>query len=226
MNFMRAAVLFSGGKDSTLALYETLQHGFEIKFLVSVFTRSSESYMFHYPNIELTRVQAKSMGIPIITKVTAGKKELELIDLEHALKSVKDQIDCVVSGAVASEYQKSRIDKICGKLKLRSSAPLWHKDPLGLWEMCLDSGFRVMITAVACDGLDKRWLGKVIDKQNFRDLKRLSEKYRFHLTGEGGEFETLVVDCPLFKRPLKVRKTRTEWDDKTNSGLLIIEKTG
>jgi len=221
---MRAAVLFSGGKDSTLALYMAKQEGIGIKYLVTVFPKNSESYMFHYPNVELTRLQAKSMGIPIITTATKGEKEKELKDLEKMLKSVKNDIDCVISGAVESTYQKSRIDKICEKLNLRSFAPLWHKNPEELWTSCLDNGFKVMMTAVACEGLDKSWLGRIIDKMEFEKLKRLSEKFRFHLSGEGGEFETLVIDCPMFKKPLKVEKTRTEFDDKTSSGFLIIEK--
>lgn len=221
---MRVAILFSGGKDSTLAVYEVLQAGYDVKYLISVFPRSRESYMFHYPNIELTGQQAKSMGIPIITRTTEGEKERELHDLEEALKPIKDKIDCVISGAVASEYQLSRVDKICKKLNLKSFAPLWHKDPLDLWRMCLDNGFKIMITAVACEGLDKSWLGKIINEDNFKELKHLSEKYRFHLSGEGGEFETLVVDCSLFRKALKVEKTRIEWDEKTNSGFLIIEE--
>ncbi len=223
---MRAAVLFSGGKDSTLALYEAKRAGFDIKHLVSIFPKSKESYMFHHPNVGLTRVQAGCMGIPIITGVTDGEKEEELLDLERALGSIKKDIDCVFSGAVASEYQKSRVDRICGSLGLESKAPLWHRDPAEMWRFCLETGFRVMITAVACDGLDKSWLGRVIDRESFDELMQLSGRYRFHLGGEGGEFETLVTDCPLFNKPLSILKSRKEWDSKTGSGLLVIEKTG
>lgn len=222
---MRAAILFSGGKDSTLAAYEARQSGFDIRYLVSILPKSKESYMFHHPNIELTKIQAKLMGIPIITRATEGEKEIELGDLEEALESIKESIDCVVSGAVASEYQKNRVDSICGKLGLKSQAPLWHRDPLEMWRFCLDNGFKVMITAVACDGLGKQWLGMVIDDQNLKELQSLSDRHRFHLGGEGGEFETLVIDCPLFKKPMDVNESRIEWDNKTNSGYLIIEET-
>ncbi|MBN2330877.1 MAG: diphthine--ammonia ligase [Candidatus Aenigmarchaeota archaeon] len=219
---MRAAVLFSGGKDSALAAYEARQAGLEIRYLVSIMPESNESYMFHHPNIELTRVQAGLMGIPIITRATRGEKEVELLDLELALQSIRKGIDSVVSGAVASEYQKKRVDMVCGKLGLRSHAPLWHRDPLGLWRSCLDNGFRVMITAVACDGLDRRWLGKVIDEEGLAKLRKLSERHRFHLGGEGGEFETLVIDCPLFKKGMKIERKGIEWDEKTNSGMLAV----
>ena len=219
---MRAAVLFSGGKDSTLAAYEAKQSGFDIRYLVSIMPKSKESYMFHHPNIELTKIQAKMMGIPIITRATAGEKEIELRDLELALESIKGGIDCVVSGAVASEYQKKRVDSVCGRLGLRSHAPLWHRDPLEMWRFCLDNGFKIMITGVACDGLGKEWLGRIIDEHGLDELKRLSEKFRFHPSGEGGEFETLVIDCPMFKKGMKIERKEIEWDEKTDSGMMVI----
>lgn len=221
---MRAAVLFSGGKDSTLAAFLAKKAGAGIRCLVSMFPVNKESYMFHHPNIGLTRMQAESMGTPIITKDTAGEKEKELLDLERSLLGIRDDIDSVVSGAVASEYQRSRISGICSKLGLESVTPLWHKDPLELWKLCLDNGFKVMITAVACEGLNKTWLGRVIDEKGLAELKRLSEKHRFHLSGEGGEFETLVLDCPLFKKRIQVIKAKAEWS--VDSGTYVIEKAG
>jgi len=221
---MKAAVLFSGGKDSTLALHLAMKEGHDIVCLLSMIPESKESYMFHHPNAEFTIVQAESMGIPIITKKTKGEKEKELKDLENLIGSVKGEVGCIVSGAIASEYQKSRIEKICKKLGLKSVTPLWHKDPEEVWKTALDEGFEIMIAAVACDGLGKDWLGKTIDRKSLSELKKLSEKHRFHLGGEGGEFETFVLDGPVFKRPLEVRKGRAEWDSKTKSGYFVIEE--
>jgi len=221
---MKAAVLFSGGKDSTLALYEVLKKGWEVKYLVTIEPESRESYMFHHPNVGFTKMQAESMGIPIMTGKTPGLKEKELSDLERVLKKIKNNIECLVSGAIASNYQKSRVDRICKKLGLESVAPLWHMNPEELWKSATESGFEIIITAVACEGLEKDWLGRKIDKNNFEKLKSLSKKYRFHLGGEGGEFETFVLNGPIFKKPLKIVKSRTEWDNKTKSGYLVFEK--
>ena len=221
---MKAAVLFSGGKDSTLALYEVLKKGWEVKYLVTIEPESRESYMFHHPNVGFTKMQAESMGIPIMTGKTPGLKEKELSDLERVLKKIKNNIECLVSGAIASNYQKSRVDMICKKLGLESVAPLWQMDPEELWKSAIERGFEIIITAVACDGLEKDWLGKKIDEKNFEKLKSLSKKYRFHLGGEGGEFETFVLNGPIFKKPLKIVKSRTEWDNKTKSGYLVFEK--
>lgn len=203
-------------------MYQALQAGYKVQYMVSMLPKSNESYMFHHPNIELTKVQAKLMGFPIKTKETEGEKELELKDLYDVLKSLPKDIECVVTGAVASKYQKSRIDDIAFSLGFQTFSPLWNSDPYHIWRMLLDNQFKVMITAVACEGLGKEWLGEVINHENIKELTKLSEKYRFHIGGEGGEFETLVVNCPMFKNPLKINEKSIEWDDKTNSGFLKI----
>ena len=219
---MKVAVLFSGGKDSVLALYKALRK-FEVKALVSIFPKNPASWMFHYPNIRITKLQAKSMGIPIITKVTEGKAEEELEDLEGVLMSVKG-IEGVVSGALASKYQKERIGRIASKLGIRSFAPLWGKDPGKHWKEVLELGFKVIITGVACEGLGREWLGRDINTHSLEELKKLSAKYKFHLGGEGGEFETLVLDGPVFRKRIEVKESEIEWDSKTKSGIFLVKK--
>jgi ABC transporter with metal-binding/Fe-S-binding domain ATP-binding protein len=198
---MKLACLFSGGKDSTYALYLTLKEGHEVAYLVSVFPESPESYMFHYPMIEKTIEQAEAIGIKHIIVRTKGEKEKELEDLKNALSRL--DVDGVVSGAIASNYQKSRIDRIAKELGIASLAPLWHKDEERLLKEQIDSGFEIIITHVAAQGLDKSWIGRKIDRKALEELKKIREKYQINLSGEGGEFETLVLDCPLFSHPIK-----------------------
>lgn len=217
---MRVAVLFSGGKDSTFALYKALLKGHEVKCLVSIVPESRESYMFHYPNIRLTALQAEAMEIPIITGSTAGEKERELKDLEAALKGVED-IEGVVVGALASRYQRERVEAVCSRLGLEMISPLWDENPEKLWNELLATGFKVMITAVAADGLGKEWLGRVVDKKALGELKKLSEKHKFHLMGEGGEMETLVLDCPLFRRKLEILEAEKIWEQ--DSGYYLVK---
>ncbi len=221
---MKVAVLFSGGKDSTLALYEAIKDGHEIACLVSVLPENPESYMFHYPNIRLTKMQAKAMGFRIIIKQSKGEKEKELKDLEDALKQAKREykVEGVVSGAIESAYQGSRVRNVCKRLGLKSVEPLWKKNPETLWKSLLDYGFRVMVIAIACEGLEESWLGKEIDKKAAGKLISLSKKHRFHPCGEGGEFETLVIDGPIFRKRLAIRKAKPVWE--YNSGLYLIEK--
>ena len=86
--------------------------------------------MFHTPSIKKVEQQAKVMEIPLIIQKTKGKKEEELKDLEKAIKKAKNEfnIKAVITGAIASVYQASRIQKICDKLNLKCFNPLWQKN--------------------------------------------------------------------------------------------------
>jgi diphthine-ammonia ligase len=219
---MNLAALFSGGKDSSLAIQRVLERGWSVTRLVSIISRNPESYMFHYPNIELTELQARAMGIPLVSRISEGVKEEELKDLEEALKAVKRDVKGVVVGALASSYQRDRVASVCKRLRLSMEAPLWGENPGKLWRESLEKGFRIMIVSVACEGLGKEWLGRVIDSKVLEELELLSRKHKFHLGGEGGEFETLILDAPFFGRRLAVKKARKEWKD--DSGLFRIDE--
>jgi len=159
---MKVAVLFSGGKDSAFALWCTQMQGWDIETLVTVFPKSEDSWMFHYPAVEWTRLQAQALDLRQEVVPTVGVKEKELEDLKQALSKVKKSsgIDGIVSGAVASEYQKTRLDNLCESLGLRSFAPLWHKNQVELVKEQIESGFEIIVTACNALGLDEKWLGR------------------------------------------------------------------
>lgn len=202
----KAAVLFSGGKDSCYSAYLAKEKGYELKCLITVISENIDSYMFHTPSIEKTKEQAKVMGIPLIIGKTKGEKEEELKDLEDTIKKAikKYKVDTIVTGAIASNYQATRIKEICTKLKLTCYNPLWDKDELSYLHELVKNNFKVIITGVAAYPLDKTFLGRIIDKKFIHDSIELNNKYSIHIAGEGGEFETFVLNCPLFKRELKV----------------------
>jgi diphthine-ammonia ligase len=220
---MRLAALFSGGKDSTFAVYDSVRKGHEIKYLVTMASKNPESYMFHYPNIEFTQFQAQSMGFRQVFRETEGVKEKELADLRDALSKIRSEIDGVVAGGLASQYQYDRIKLVAKQLGLQVVVPFWKTDPVKYWELILSSGFEVMIVGVACEGLDKEWLGKIIDRKNFWELRKLSQKHRFHIAFEGGEAETFVINCPLFKKRLQV-SGQAQWNK--DSGLYVFSEVG
>jgi len=204
---MKLGILFSGGKDSVYSTYLTKKAGHKIKCLISVMSENKESYMFHTPSIEKTKKQAEVMGIPLITQKTKGIKEEELKDLEKAIQKAKEKynIKGIVTGAIESVYQASRIQKICDKLDLECFNPLWQKKEIGYLNELVKNNFKVIIVGVFAYPLDQSWLGRRIDKQFIEEVKQLQEKYKIHPAGEGGEFETFVLDCPLFKRELKIK---------------------
>jgi len=219
---MTFAAISSGGKDSTLAIFYALKKKRNLRCVVSIIPGNRESYMFHFPNASIAKTHAELMGVPIVVRETPGIKEEELDQLEEALESVRSHIGAVTVGAIESVYQKARVKAICDKLGMEMIAPLWHKKPETIWKECLDNGFKVMIVGVGCEGLEKEWLGKIIDKKNLKKLTTLSKKYKFHLGGEGGEFETTVLDCPMFNREIKVKKAETIWEG--TSGMYLIKE--
>ncbi len=206
---MKLGVLFSGGKDSTYAAFLAKEHSHKIKCLISLVSSNKDSFMFHTPAMNITVKQAKLMGIPQILINTEGQKEKELKDLEIAIKkAIKNyKIEGVVTGAVESTYQSSRIQKICNGLKIECFNPLWQKDQIELLENLVKNRFEIILTGVAAFPLDKNWIGRKIDKKFISEMKILQKKYKINPAGEGGEFESLVVDCPLFKKKLAVKLT-------------------
>jgi ABC transporter with metal-binding/Fe-S-binding domain ATP-binding protein len=218
---MDVVVLLSGGKDSVFSLYKTVEAGHKIKYLITVFPVNKESWMFHYPCIELTKLQAKALGIKHVVVQTKGIKENELEDLKKALEKVKQDVKGIVSGAVKSTYQKARIDALCSELGLKSIHPLWQKNEKDILKEEAEL-MQVMIVGVYSEGLDKNWLGRYIDEKCFNELVDLAEKNKINLSGEGGDYETAVLDCPLFKKKIEIKKWHTVWEG--NSGYLVVDK--
>ncbi|HDD70921.1 MAG TPA: diphthine--ammonia ligase [Candidatus Woesearchaeota archaeon] len=207
---MRVGILFSGGKDSTFAAFLAKKNDYDISCLISVVSENPFSFMFHTPSISQISKQAESIGVPLIIEKTAGEKELELAALEKCIRTAveKYSIEGVVTGAVESVYQASRIQKICNRLSIECFNPLWQKDQLELLDDLLKNGFDVIITGIAAFPLDESWLGRKIDRQFIGEVRSLSEKFKINPAGEGGEFESFVLDCPLFKRKLNVKDSR------------------
>jgi len=218
---MRVATLFSGGKDSIYAVYIAEQHGWDITNLVTIQPENKDSWMYHSVNIHLVDELSEAIDIPIVKRFSIGKKEDELIDLKKILSKLN--IDGVISGALASEYQRTRIEKICYELKIRSFTPLWHKAQELILRNQVDAGFKIIITGVFAHGLDETWLGRTIDENCINELVKLQNKYNFNIAGEGGEFETLVVDGPIFKKKLVLGEVSKKW--KRDSGILKVKKS-
>jgi diphthine-ammonia ligase len=205
---MKLVALISGGKDSSFAIYRALQEGHEITDLITIKPDNVDSYMFHSANIHLTEMISEACGIPLTVQTSKGEKEKELDDLKTALSHVK--VEGVAVGAIESGYQAQRVQHICDDLGIKMYAPLWHQDHEKLLlEMvgCMD----IRMVKVAAAGLDETWLGRRFDEKMIRELKVLNKKYRIHIMGEGGEYETLVLDAPFYKKRINVLSTEKIW---------------
>ena len=219
---MNVAVLFSGGKDSTMAVYAALNAKEDVKYLLSVKSRNDESYMFHVPNIHITDLLSEALEIPIMSVETDGIKEEELEDLKNAFVKLKSLgIEAIYTGALYSVYQKSRIEKLGSQVGLKIVSPYWHVDELEYMRKIVSLGFKIVICGVAAWGLDESWLGRVIDDEAIDELVKINEKYQVNIAFEGGEAETLAIDGPIFKKRIKILKDKKEWH--LDSGVYIIE---
>ncbi|MFC7235647.1 diphthine--ammonia ligase [Halosegnis marinus] len=209
--------LFSGGKDSSWALYRALEAGHPVERLVTVHPEG-DSYMYHTPATHLAGLAAESIGIDLLdvspgdfaadeAAESGAQGDRELEPLERALESLADEwggIGGVTAGAVESEYQTSRIEAMCDRLDAELFAPLWQREPRALADAMLDAGFEIRIVQVAAYGLDESWLGRTLDADALADLEALNEEYGVHLLGEGGEFETFVTDGPHMARRIEL----------------------
>jgi len=193
--------------------------------MISIKSKNSDSFMYHTPNIELVKLQSGSIGIPLIEQATKGKKEDELKDLKKALIKAKKEFEIqgVITGALYSDYQRQRIEKICNELSLKTFSPLWHIDQETEMREILNNNFEVIITSIAADGLDKTWLGKRIDNKAVDDLVIINKKNKINISGEGGEYESLVLNAPIFKKRIHIKKARKIMENKY-TGILKIEK--
>lgn len=219
---MNVAILFSGGKDSTMALYAALEAKEDVRYLLSIKSSNDESYMFHVPNIHITDLLSQALDIPIMSVETEGIKEEELKDLKKAFIDLKDLgVEAIYTGALYSVYQKSRIEKLGSEVGLEIVSPFWHVDEFEYMRKIVSLGFKIIISGVAAWGLDESWLGRVIDEDCIEDIIRLNEKYQVDIAFEGGEAETLAIDGPIFKKKIKILKYRKEWH--LDSGVFIIE---
>ena len=212
---MNLASLFSGGKDSTFAIYKVQNQGHDVVCLLSVFPKSDESHLLHHPNMQWTKLQSESMKIPQLS-ISSGSDDVnvELSALETLMQKAKKQfgIEGVVHGGIQSNFQKDKFETLCSKLNLIPFTPLWGTDSQQYMNDLLDSNFDFIMTTVSSGGLDDSWLGKLISKSDIDVLNQLSKKFGFNLNFEGGEAETFVIDCPLFTDSIKIIQSKKNWD--------------
>ncbi|OPX69088.1 MAG: ATP-binding region [Methanoregulaceae archaeon PtaB.Bin056] len=220
---LRLGVLCSGGKDSLFSCFRAMQEE-EVACLVTLVPENPESYLFHTPNLHLVPLQAEAAGLPLVSEITTGIEEEEIDDLSRALAVAADRhgIEGVVTGALMSVYQSTRIQRVCHDLGLWCFNPLWYRDPERYMEQLITSGFRVIVSGVFSAPFDASWLGREIDLEALSALKQYARDFRITLTGEGGEYETLVLDAPFFQRRIAIEES-VYWY-KNYRGVLEVKK--
>jgi ABC transporter with metal-binding/Fe-S-binding domain ATP-binding protein len=221
---MKLGVLFSGGKDSVFACHLAMQKN-QVACLITILSENPDSYMFHTPNIRCTDMQARAMGIPILSWPTEGRREEELQDLAAAISAARDRygIEGIVTGAIESVYQAARVQRICRELDLWCCSPLWQTNQIDYLRLLLKEGFSVIISGVYAYPFDASWLGAALTEERICILETLQKKYKINPSGEGGELETFVLDGPVFHKRIEILKASTIYANYR--GQFIIEKT-
>lgn len=221
-NQLKLGTLYSSGKDSTYALYLMQQQHYNLKCLITIKSKNKDSYMFHTPNIDLTELQSQALNLPLIQITTKGEKETELKDLKKVIKQAKTKykLDGIITGALYSNYQKERIENICNELNLKCYSPLWHIDQEQELKEIVQAGFKVILSSIAADGLNTEFLGKVIDNEF---IDKLTQIKGINIAGEGGEFESLVLDAPNFTKKLDIIDAKIVMENEC-TGIYQIEK--
>lgn len=222
---LNLGIMWSGGKDCSYAGYLMEKHNYKIKCLLTMNSKNKYSYMFHTPNVDITQIQSDAMQIPIIFQDTKGEKEHEIKDMKKLLLRAKKEykIDGIVTGALFSNYQRERIEKAADELGLKIFSPLWHKNQEEEMREIIDAGFKIMFSSVAAEGLDDSWLNKIITHKDIDKLVKLNNKIGLNIAGEGGEFESLVIDSPMFKKNMIIKKSHIKKEDSLNYFYVIDE---
>jgi ABC transporter with metal-binding/Fe-S-binding domain ATP-binding protein len=220
---VKLGVLFSGGKDSVFACYRAMEKN-EVACLITLVSENEDSYMFHTPNIRRTDLQAEALGLPLLSWPTEGEKEEELKDLKDAITSAVKMysIEGVVTGAIESVYQATRIQKICRDLDLWCFNPLWQINQADYLRLLLSDGFKVIITGVFAYPFDASWVGAELTEERVQKLEDLWRRYKINPSGEGGELETFVFNGPIFKRKIEINKARKSYENYR--GCFIIKE--
>lgn len=221
---LKLASLFSGGKDSNYSMYLASKKN-DIKCLISMISENPESYMFQTPGNSLLKTQSECLEIPIIEYKTKGEKEKELIDLKKAIeKAIKEyKIQGIVTGAIKSTYQAIRIQKICDELNIFCFNPLWEIDEKKYLNNLIKDKFEIIIISIASYPFTKEYIGKIINKNFQKKIEIINNKYKISTIGEGGEFESFILDSPMFKKKIEIIEKEIQMDSE-NSGELKIKK--
>jgi asparagine synthase (glutamine-hydrolysing) len=222
---MKLGALVSTGKDSLYSLYLMEKQGYEVPCIISIESENKDSFMYHTPTIGMAELQAEAMGKKLVLAKSRGEKEKELVDLKKAIALAKKKfgIGGVITGALFSEYQGSRVDRMCADLGLKHFAPLWHMNQADYLRQLVASGFEAIITRIACAGMGEKWLGRKIDSKAIEDLVALDKKCGINVAGEGGEYESLVLNAPMFRKRIAIEKSEKLVSGE-NTGILLVKK--
>ncbi len=213
---MSWAALISGGKDSICALTRAVAKC-RVAYLVNI-QAMEDSYMFHVPCSSLSHLISQAVGIPLASGVSSSHSD-ELTVLHEVLQDLN--IRGLVVGTIESTYQMNRLRMLCDELNLQLYAPLWGEGTERLLRLMVRS-MDIVVVQVAAYGMDESWLGRKLDNAAVDGLIKLNKRYGVHIMGEGGEYETLVLDAPIFRKRIVLANYKKQWFDEQYRGNIEV----
>ncbi len=192
---------WSGGKDSCLACYKAMQQGYQIKYLLNFISRESRRGCFHGIASDLIKLQADLIGIPLVQKETTADMQKYEEEFKEAVLELKAKdINNMVFGDIFLLEHINWVERVCKEIGITPIEPLWNRKPEDIIKEFIDSGFKAIVVSCQADKFDKDFVGRYIDKEMLAELKSKN----ICPCGENGEFHTLVIDGPIFKKGIEI----------------------
>ncbi len=200
---------WSGGKDCCLALYRALVSGLEVRYLANTVTEDGKRSRSHGILAEVIHAQAQAIGIPLVQRpMTRESYEAEFIKMLRAFK--QEGIEGGIFGDIDFNEHRQWIDRVCQKADITPRLPLWLESQDKLIRQFVALGFEAIVVAAKADLFGEEVLGKKIDSDFIKQLEELGKTRPITPCGESGEYHSLVVDGPIFKKRLEILETRKE----------------
>lgn len=198
----RVVVSISGGKDSIFALYKAMQQGHQIACLFNTISYDHKRVRFHRLKAQTIQKQAKALGLPLYQITTTSENyQKEYIE---GLKTIieKEKVEGLVLGDIFLQDCYDWAKKICSDLKIELIEPLWQIPPLKLFQEFIDNNFEAIVVSTQSNLLDQSWVGKTLNKNFLKDIQKLDN---IDICGENGEYHSLVINGPIFKKKLDIK---------------------
>ena len=187
-----------------MAAYLALGQGYKISHLVNFISQEFKRVSFHGTEARLIQLQSQAIGIPLLQKQTTWEEYKQ--EFKEAVRSLLPRgIKGIVFGDIYLDEHKEWVERVCGELGIAAIEPLWGKDTEEVFTGFIEAGFEAVIVSAQAELIDRGWVGQRLDRKFLAYLKTRN----VDLCGENGEYHTLVVNGPLFKRRIEIVESKT-----------------
>ncbi|MFC2022510.1 diphthine--ammonia ligase [Chloroflexota bacterium] len=195
---------WSGGKDSCFACYEAMRQGYKVSHLVNFISKEFQRVSFHGTEDKLIQLQSQAMGIPLLQKETTWHGYEQ--EFKEAIRSlIPSGVKGIIFGDIYLQEHKDWVERVCEELGIEALEPLWGKNPEEILSDFIDAAFEAVIVSAKSKLIDRDWIGHLVD----RDFMMYLKGRNIDVCGENGEYHTVVINGPIFKRSIQLIECKT-----------------